>query len=109
MSGGDPLLRESREVIAQLVSEVRNKYPKKSIWCYTGFTWEQLLEQKKNDKDLEKILHNIDVLLDGKFILRLAQQELHYVGSSNQCIIDVQKSLQKDKKVLYLEQENEAL
>lgn len=109
LSGGDPLLRESREVIAQLVSEVRNKYPKKSIWCYTGFTWEQLLEQKKNDKDLEKILHNIDVLLDGRFILRLAQQELHYVGSSNQCIIDVQKSLQKDKKVLYLEQENEAL
>lgn len=109
LSGGDPLLMESREVIAQLVSEVRNKYPKKSIWCYTGFTWEQLLEQKKNDKDLEKILHNIDVLLDGKFILRLAQQELHYVGSSNQCIIDVQKSLQKDKKVLYLEQENEAL
>ena len=48
------------------------------------------------------ILDNIDVLLDGKFILRLALEKLHYVGSSNQCIIDVKKSLEEDKKVLYI-------
>lgn len=102
LSGGDPLLIQSRGEISKLVSEVREKYPDKNIWCYTGFTWEQLLEQKKTDKELENILNNIDVLLDGKFILRLALEKLHYVGSSNQCIIDVRKSLEKNKKILYI-------
>lgn len=102
LSGGDPLLIQSRCEISKLVSEVKAKYPDKNIWCYTGFTWEQLLEQKKADKDLENILNNIDVLLDGKFILRLALEKLHYVGSSNQCIIDVRKSLEENKKILYI-------
>ena len=62
----------------------------------------RLLEQAKTDDSLKNILDNIDVLLDGKFILRLALEKLHYVGSSNQCIIDVKKSLEEDKKVLYI-------
>ena len=102
LSGGDPLLVQSRSEIAKLVLEVREKFPDKTIWCYTGYTWDSLLEQKKTDKDLETILNNIDVLLDGKFILRLALEKLHYVGSSNQCIIDVKKSLQEDRKILYI-------
>lgn len=103
LSGGDPLLLESRETIAKLVKEVKEKYPDKTIWCYTGFIWEELMRQMENDKDLETILQNIDVLLDGKFILRLALEKLQYVGSSNQCIIDVKKSLENDKKILYID------
>jgi len=103
LSGGDPLLIESRSEIAKLVLEVREKFPDKTIWCYTGYTWDSLLEQKKTDKDLEVILNNIDVLLDGKFILRLALEKLHYVGSSNQCIIDVKKSLEENKKIIYID------
>lgn len=102
LSGGDPLLVNSRSEIAKLVLEVKEKYPNKTIWCYTGYTWEVLLDQKKTDKDLKTILDNIDVLLDGKFILRLALEKLHYVGSSNQCIIDVKRSLEEDKKVIYI-------
>ena len=57
----------------------------------------------ETDKNLEIIINNIDVLLDGKFILRLALEKLQYVGSSNQCIIDVKKSLENDKKILYID------
>ena len=55
------------------------------------------------DNNLKDIINNIDVLLDGKFILRLALEKLQYVGSSNQTIIDVKKSLEKDKKILYID------
>lgn len=103
LSGGDPLFKDSREEIAKLVVEIKDKFPDKTIWCYTGYTWEELLEEKKKDKDLEMILNNIDVLLDGKFVLKLAMEKLHYVGSSNQCIIDVRKSLDRKKKILYID------
>ena len=62
-----------------------------------------MLEQKDNDKNLDTILNNIDVLLDGRFVLRLASEKIYYVGSSNQCIIDVPNSLKKNKKVLYID------
>ena len=52
---------------------------------------------------IKVILNNIDVLLDGKFILRLASEKIHYVGSINQCIIDVKKSLKENKKILYID------
>ena len=113
LSGGDPLYIGNREEIAKLVDDIKKKYPKKSIWSYTGYTFEELLEEKKKDKNLEIILNNIDVLLDGKFMMRLALETLHYVGSSNQCIIDVRQSLRKNKKILYIdnskivEEENE--
>ncbi len=103
LSGGDPLYIGNREEIAKLVSDIKKKYPNKSIWSYTGYTWDELQEEKKKDKNLNKILKNIDVLLDGKFINRLADMNLHYVGSSNQSIIDVKKSLNKNKKILYME------
>ena len=87
LSGGDPLFKGNRADIVSLVCEIREKYPNKSIWLYTGYTWEELLEE--DDDVIKVILNNIDVLLDGKFILRLASEAIHYVGSSNQCIIDV--------------------
>ena len=89
LSGGDPLFPESREVIASLVKEVKEKYPNKTIWCYTGFIWEELKRQMDEDNNLKDIINNIDVLLDGKFILRLALEKLQYVGSSNQNIISL--------------------
>ena len=101
LSGGDPLFKGNRADIVSLVCEIREKYPTKSIWLYTGYTWEELLEE--NDDVIKVILNNIDVLLDGKFILRLANEKIHYVGSSNQCIIDVKKSLKENKKILYID------
>lgn len=105
LSGGDPLFCKNRQEVASLVKEIREKYKDKTIWLYTGYTWEELLEQRKSDKDLDIILNNIDVLLDGRFILRLASEKIHYVGSSNQCIIDVKKSLKMNEKILYIDNE----
>ncbi len=106
LSGGDPLFLDNRESIAKLVLEVREKFPNKSIWLYTGYTYEDLLRQKEEDKNLNTILNHIDVLLDGRFVLKVANIKLHYVGSSNQCIIDVKKSLECGKKVLYIDNSN---
>ncbi len=103
LSGGDPLFIDSREEIYKLILEVKRRYPSKTIWCYTGYTWEELMNQVVNDRNLEGILNNIDVLLDGRFILHLADEKLHYVGSSNQRIVDVKKSLKKRKIILYID------
>ena len=103
LSGGDPLFLGNREEISELVCEVRDKFPNKSIWLYTGYTWDELMKQRKNDKDLDCILRHIDVLLDGKFVLKLASVKMHYVGSSNQEIIDVKRSLEENKKILYID------
>ena len=103
LSGGDPLFCSNREDICKLVLEIRDKFPNKTIWLYTGYTWEELLEQRKKDRNIDQILKHIDVLLDGKFVLKLASEKIHYVGSSNQCIIDVPCSLEKHKKILYID------
>ncbi len=103
LSGGDPLFCANRGELLEFLKEVRKRFPEKTIWCYTGYTWEELLEQRKNDKDLLGILELLDVLLDGKFVLHLANEKLHYVGSSNQYIIDVKKSLKENQKILYID------
>ena len=103
LSGGDPLFIPNRKTIRNLVVNCKKKYPQKTIWSYTGYTWEELMDQRKTDKNLEEILEHIDVLLEGRFILKLAEEKLHYVGSSNQRIIDVKKSLAAEKIVLYID------
>lgn len=103
LSGGDPLFLGNREGISKLVLEIKEKYPNKTIWCYTGYTWEGLMEEKNVDQNLKTILENIDVLLDGRFIMRLANEKIHYVGSENQRIIDVKKSLKEDNINLYFD------
>lgn len=104
LSGGDPLFIANREQIKNLVSNVKKLYPDKTIWSYTGYTWEELMEQVKTDKYLKEILNNIDVLLEGRFVLKEANEKLKYVGSSNQRIIDVPKTLANNMEiVLYID------
>ncbi len=102
-SGGDPLFCSNRKDISKLVLEVKKKYPDKTIWLYTGYCWTELLKLSKEDKDIDTILKNIDVLLDGRFVLKLASEKIHYVGSSNQRIIDVKESIKKNKEILYID------
>lgn len=103
LSGGDPLFLGNRKMIRDLVLNVKTKYKDKTIWCYTGYTWEELMAQAETDQNLKDILEHIDVLLDGKFILSQAETKLHYVGSANQRIIDVPKSLDKQQVILYID------
>lgn len=97
LSGGDPLHLQNRKDVTQLVKEVRTKYPNKTIWVYTGYLWGLV-------KDLELIRY-IDVLVDGRFDIEKKSLDLHWVGSSNQRIIDCKKSVGKDKPVLFYEVE----
>ena len=105
-SGGDPLYLDNREDLSSLMMEIKEKFPDKNIWCYTGYTWEELMKQVKDDKNLKNILNSVDVLLEGRFVLGLALEKLHYVGSSNQRIIDVKKSLDNNKINLYIDNSN---
>jgi anaerobic ribonucleoside-triphosphate reductase activating protein len=84
LSGGDPLFTGNRETLTELVKDIKEQFPTKTIWCYTGFLYEEVA-------DLE-IMNYIDVLVDGKFIQALNDNTLHWVGSSNQRIIDVKKT-----------------
>ena len=91
-SGGDPLHPFNREEVLRLAKKVKEMYPDKTVWLYTGFLWEDL-------KGLD--LSNIDVLVDGEFIKELNDNNLHWVGSSNQRIIDVQKTLKENKLIMH--------
>ena len=106
LSGGDPLFLGNRKAIRDLVMNVKQLYKDKSIWSYTGYTWEELIAQREVDKNLDDILNCIDVLLEGKFVMKLHDDRLHYVGSSNQRIIDVKKSIEEGKVVLYIDNSN---
>ena len=92
-SGGDPLHPFNREEVFRLMKRVRTELPKKTIWLYTGFLWEEI-------KDIPEIA-DIDVLCEGKFVEALLDNKLHWVGSSNQRVIDVQETFQTGKIVLH--------
>ena len=103
LSGGDPLYVGNRKDVSLLVKEIKSKFPDKNIWCYTGYTWEELMKEVKEDENLKTILDNVDVLLEGRFVLSLALEKLYYVGSSNQRIIDVRSSLDTGVINLYID------
>lgn len=90
----EPLEPENQEMVSKLILRARATYPEKTIWLYSGFTWEQLQELKNNSPYLQDILDKIDVLVDGKFVLEQKDLTLQFRGSSNQRIIDVKKTNQ---------------
>lgn len=92
-SGGDPLHPANITEITALAKEIREKYPLKTIWLYTGYLWEQICEKE--------IIPYLDVCLEGRFEIDRKELQLHWVGSSNQRVIDVQKTLHSDEIVLY--------
>ena len=89
-SGGDPFHINNRDEIRRLSEKIKQTFPEKDIWVYTGYTWEELWNELS---DPESYLINIDVLVDGRYIEELADRNLRWVGSSNQRTINVQKSL----------------
>ncbi len=93
--GGDPLHPKNIDGTLELVKKFKKKYPKKSIWVWTGFLYEDIV-----NKD---ILKYIDVLVDGVYIDKLYNPTLKWKGSSNQRVIDVVKSLKNDKVVEVVE------
>lgn len=104
--GGEPLEPANQKGLLPLVKKVKEKYPEKTIWCYTGFLFDKQVVgdmAQKND-DTKELLKYIDYVVDGKFVQELKNPSLKFRGSSNQRIIDVQKSLKANNVVLYGEQ-----
>ena len=95
-SGGDPMFQVDQCLeLAKTAKECGL-----NIWCYTGYTFEELLEISKKKKEIIEFLKLIDVLIDGRFVLSEKSLNLKFRGSRNQRIIDPQKSLKKKKAVL---------
>lgn len=92
-SGGDPMFQA--EGFTALAKAIKTK-SKKNIWCYTGYTFEHLLNMPAQ----RELLQHIDVLVDGPFIQSLQDESLRFRGSSNQRIIDVQESLKQGQVIL---------
>lgn len=92
-SGGDPMYQP--EACNELAKYIQKKGL--NVWCYTGFTFDQLLEKSKKEPIYLEFLNNIDVLIDGPFILSKKSLNVMFRGSTNQRIIDVKKSLKNNK------------
>lgn len=92
-TGGDPLFPKNIEQLLQLCKNIKKKFPKKTIWVYTGYSYD--------DVSLLDGFNNIDVLVDGEFVEELKSPLAKWVGSYNQRVIDVKKSLKSSKITLY--------
>lgn len=95
-SGGDPLYPRNRKKIKEIISEIKKDYPDKNMWLYTGYKYEDLLEESKDDIYLKYIINNIDILIDGEFEKDKLSPDKHWVGSSNQRVIDIKKTLNSE-------------
>ena len=105
--GGEPFELQNQEALLPFVREVKRRFPQKPIWCYTGYVLDEktglLMETEKNTSRTKELIGCIDVLIDGEYVEALHDIRLKFRGSSNQRIIDVKKTLEERKCVLYLE------
>lgn len=101
--GGEPMEPQNQEGVLRIIKKARKKYPNKTIWLYSGYTWEQLNDpeyKRAYTKYTKDIIKNIDILVDGEFILEEKDLSLLFRGSRNQRVIDVKSSLKKGEVVL---------
>ena len=100
--GGEPMEIVNQRVLFPFVKKVKERFPNKTIWCYSGYLFdEQLLKPSRaRCQHTDELLSYIDVLVDGKFEIDLKDITLRFKGSRNQRVIDVQQSLKQNKIVL---------
>ena len=99
LSGGHPLDPHNAPKVLEIVKRVKMVFPNKDIWIYSGYVWEDIIK----DDTLKEILKYTDTLVDGAYIDELRDISLAFRGSSNQRIIDVPKSLEQNKVILWQE------
>lgn len=100
--GGEPMEISNQKALLPFVKRVKEIYPNKTIWCYSGYLFDkELLKPSRAHADFTReFLSYLDILVDGEFVYDLKDISLRFKGSSNQRIIDVQKSLQENKVIL---------
>ena len=101
--GGEPFEPENQETVLGLVKAVREKYPEKTIWCYSGYTLEtDMLSGRLGPKEITmELLENLDVLVDGEFHEAEKNPSLRFRGSANQRVIDMKKTLESGVTTLW--------
>lgn len=107
--GGEPLADENLDGVLHLVNRFRLSFPNKSIWLYSGYTWNQLFEDDEFDisggitenQTRRAIILSCDVMVDGRYIDSQRDISLKWRGSSNQRVIDIKQSLQKGEIILW--------
>ena len=101
--GGEPMEISNQEALVPLIRRIKAELPKKTIWIYSGYLWEELTDKDNkrcHGEYTDEILASTDVLVDGEFMLDKKDLMLRFRGSSNQRVIDVPKSLEKGEVVL---------
>ena len=93
LSGGDPFYTGNRDKIGEICKVLKERFPNKTIWCYTGYVYDQV-------KDLEAMKY-IDVLVDGPFIIEKKNLMLLFRGSENQRLIDMNKTRESGAVILF--------
>lgn len=101
--GGEPFEPQNQRVLTPFLKRIKENFPNKSIWCYTGYLFddELLSESRARCECTDEMLSLIDVLVDGEFVQDLYNITLAFRGSENQRIIDVQKSLETGEICFY--------
>lgn len=97
--GGDPFEPENQRALLPMLRRIREKYPRKNIWCYTGYQLEELLIPGAHPycEATEEMLSCIDILIDGRFIPEEKDISLQFRGSRNQRVIDMNRTRQSGK------------
>ena len=95
-SGGDPLFESNREEVYELIEYIKSVYPNKTVWLYTGYTFNELKKFVPIG-----ILNKIDVIIDGPYIEKFRDTSLKWRGSSNQRVINVRKTIDTGNIVLH--------
>lgn len=101
--GGEPLEYINQKGLLPLLRKVKERFPEKNIWCYTGYDFDKDVMGKmyKEWEETSEFLSYLDVVVDGKFEEDKKDIKLRFKGSSNQRILDVKKSLKKKKAILF--------
>lgn len=97
--GGEPFEPSNQKALVGFVRRVRETFPEKNIWCFTGFTLEELLREGSHPRCgvTDELLSMIDVLVDGRYVKELKDISLRFRGSSNQRLINLPKTLQEGR------------
>lgn len=101
--GGEPFEPQNQKVLVELLRRVKQTYPQKNIWCYSGYLFDRelLSESRARCKYTDEMLSMLDVLVDGRFIESLKDIRLVFRGSSNQRLINVKASLESGRVILW--------
>ena len=103
--GGEPLYPANLRALLPLLRKLKERLPKKDIWCYSGYTYEELLSRKGEEKkELEELFSYLTVLVDGRFIEAEKDITLLFRGSKNQRLILMEETIRRGEIVLYKEE-----